>query len=60
VNKLLALCAAMLLAGCGATTTIDEYRPNNQVMEINSEQSVVILPTVNLLTVSPAKWKVQI
>jgi len=43
VNKLLALCAATLLAGCGATTTIDEYRPNNQIMDINSEQSVVIL-----------------
>ena len=32
-----------LLAGCGATTSIDEYRPNNSVMEINSDESVVIL-----------------
>jgi len=43
VNRLLALGALILLAGCGATTTIDEYRPNNQMMDINSEQSVVIL-----------------
>ena len=34
---------AALLAGCGATTSIDEYRPNNSVMEINSDESVVIL-----------------
>ncbi|MBT6592761.1 MAG: hypothetical protein HOO18_02300, partial [Porticoccaceae bacterium] len=43
MNKLLALFGLILLAGCGATTTIDEYRPSNQVMDINSEQSVVIL-----------------
>ena len=43
MNKLLALCFTTLLAGCGATTTIDEYRPNNQIMDIDSEQSVVIL-----------------
>jgi len=43
VNKLVSLCAVILLSGCGATTTIDEYRPTNNVMEINSEQSVVIL-----------------
>jgi len=34
---------AALLGGCGATTSIDEYRPNNSVMEINSDESVVIL-----------------
>ncbi len=34
---------AFLLAGCGATTSIDEYRPNNSVMELNSDESVVIL-----------------
>ena len=43
MNKLITLCAVILLSGCGATTTIDEYRPTNNVMEINSEQSVVIL-----------------
>jgi len=43
VNKLITLGAVILLSGCGATTTIDEYRPTNNVMEINSEQSVVIL-----------------
>ena len=43
MNKLVSLCAVILLSGCGATTTIDEYRPTNNVMEINSEQSVVIL-----------------
>jgi len=35
--------AVLLLAGCGATTSIDEYRPNNSVMELNSDESVVIL-----------------
>ena len=43
MNKLITLGAVILLSGCGATTTIDEYRPTNNVMEINSEQSVVIL-----------------
>jgi hypothetical protein len=45
MNKtwLLLLTAALLLTGCGATTTIDEYRPNNSVMELNSDESVVIL-----------------
>ena len=43
MNKLLVLCCLGLLAGCGATTTIDEYRPNNLIMDINSKQSVVIL-----------------
>ncbi len=33
----------VLLTGCGATTSIDEYRPNNSVMEINRDESVVIL-----------------
>jgi hypothetical protein len=35
--------AVLLLAGCGATTTIDEYRPNNSVMELNDDESLVIL-----------------
>ena len=34
---------AIFLSGCGATTSIDEYRPNNSVMELNSDESVVIL-----------------
>ena len=37
------LLTAILLASCGATTSIDEYRPNNSVMELNSDESVVIL-----------------
>ena len=47
MNKtLLSITAALflfLLTGCGATTSIDEYRPNNSVMELNSDESVVIL-----------------
>jgi hypothetical protein len=44
VNKIFPLLlTAILLAGCGATTSIDEYRPNNSVMELNSDESVVIL-----------------
>lgn len=44
MNKIFVLVTAVfLLTGCGATTTIDEYRPNNSVMELNSDESVVIL-----------------
>lgn len=44
MNKIFPLLlTAILLAGCGATTSIDEYRPNNSVMELNSDESVVIL-----------------
>ena len=44
MKKLILLISmAALLGGCGATTSIDEYRPNNSVMEINSDESVVIL-----------------
>jgi len=39
----IALLLSFLLSGCGATTTIDEYRPTTKTMEINSEESVVIL-----------------
>ena len=42
-NAYLLLLTAIILSGCGATTTIDEYRPNNSVMELNSDESVVIL-----------------
>lgn len=37
------LLIALMLSGCGATTTIDEYRPTTKAMQINSEESVVIL-----------------
>jgi len=44
VNKIFLLpLIAIVLTGCGATTSIDEYRPNNSVMELNSDESVVIL-----------------
>jgi hypothetical protein len=47
VNKTLLFITAvlflLLLTGCGATTSIDEYRPNNSVMELNGDESVVIL-----------------
>ncbi len=42
-KSILLISMAALLGGCGATTSIDEYRPNNSVMEINSDESVVIL-----------------
>ena len=42
-KSILLFSMAALLGGCGATTSIDEYRPNNSVMEINSDESVVIL-----------------
>lgn len=47
MNKLILLFISLVmsvsLVGCGATTSIDEYRPNNSIMEINSDESVVIL-----------------
>jgi hypothetical protein len=44
VNKTFLLpLIVFVLAGCGATTSIDEYRPNNSVMKLNSDESVVIL-----------------
>lgn len=44
MNKIFLLpLIAIVLTGCGATTSIDEYRPNNSVMELNSDESVVIL-----------------
>ena len=35
--------AAALLNGCAATTTIDEYRPTTEQIEINAGEKVVIL-----------------
>ena len=33
----------MLLGGCSATTTIDEYRPTDQPIVLSSDEKVVIL-----------------
>ena len=43
MNKFFLVAATTLLCACGATTSIDEYRPSNSVMEINRDESVVIL-----------------
>lgn len=44
MNKIFFLFAVItILTGCGATTSIDEYRPNNSLMELNSDESLVIL-----------------
>ena len=39
----LLLLAAVYLGGCAATTTIDEFRPNSEPLEIRSGEKVVIL-----------------
>jgi hypothetical protein len=39
----LLLIAVTFLSGCGATTTIDEFRPTNQSIQINADNKVVIL-----------------
>ncbi len=33
----------VILSGCSATTTIDEYRPSTEAIELNSDEKVVIL-----------------
>ncbi len=43
MNRLFPLVAASFLSACSAVTTIDEYRVNNSAMELNSNESVVIL-----------------
>ena len=37
------IAAAVLLNGCAATTTIDEFRPNSEPLELNANDKVVIL-----------------
>lgn len=37
------LCLLVLLAGCGATTTIDQYRPSEQPMIISEGERIVLL-----------------
>ncbi len=36
-------CALLWLAGCGATTTVDEYRSSNQPIAIDASETVAIL-----------------
>jgi hypothetical protein len=43
-SKLTALCTILLvLGGCAATTTIDEYRPTTDAIELNANEQVVVL-----------------
>jgi hypothetical protein len=43
IRPLFLLLAAAYLGGCAATTTIDEFRPNAEPLEINAGEKVVIL-----------------
>ena len=43
MNRFFPLVAVCFLSACSAVTTIDEYRVNNSAMELNSNESVVIL-----------------
>ena len=42
--KIVALLAlTTLLAGCSATTTIDEYRPTGDAIDLSADERVVVL-----------------
>lgn len=41
--RILLAVAALYLAGCAATTTIDEFRPTTEPLEINAGEKLVIL-----------------
>lgn len=40
---LVAVGAALAMAGCGSTTTIDDYRPTTELIEIQSHEKVAVL-----------------
>lgn len=42
-SGLILICSAMILGGCASTTTIDDYRPTTELIEISSEEKVAIL-----------------
>jgi hypothetical protein len=42
-TKLIALVFGVTLVGCSATTTIDEYRPTGEAIELNANERVVVL-----------------
>jgi hypothetical protein len=42
-SKLIAILFSIVLAGCAATTTIDEYRPTGEPIELNAGEKVVVL-----------------
>ena len=42
-TKLIPLLFSVALVGCSATTTIDEYRPTGEAIELNANERVVVL-----------------
>jgi hypothetical protein len=42
-TKLIALLFSVTLVGCSATTTIDEYRPTGEAIELDANERVVVL-----------------
>jgi hypothetical protein len=42
-TKLIPLLFSVALVGCSATTTIDEYRPTGEVIELDANERVVVL-----------------
>lgn len=42
-TKLIALVFSVTLVGCSATTTIDEYRPTGEAIELDANERVVVL-----------------
>ena len=42
-KRLISVLFSAVLAGCSATTTIDEYRPTSEAIELNADEQVVIL-----------------
>lgn len=43
IKRLISVLFSAVLAGCSATTTIDEYRPTGEAIELNANEQVVIL-----------------
>jgi len=43
LTKLIALLFSVTLVGCSATTTIDEYRPTAEAIELDANERVVVL-----------------
>ena len=42
-TKLIPLLFSVALVGCSATTTIDEYRPTGEAIELDANERVVVL-----------------
>ena len=51
-SVLILLISGLLLGGCASTTTIDDYRPTTELIEISSEEKVAILGLIALVVLT--------